>query len=70
MRFYELSEEDQQKGIPSDLIAGWINKDIEIVNILMPLMEFKRFTFSGCKYWVNIQNYDAFQKNIEELLLH
>jgi len=64
-RWGQLSDEDRKKAVPSTVIAGWIGKDVGVVDILMTLLEWQKVTLAGKTYWVEGNTYEEFLKGIE-----
>lgn len=68
-RWANLVDEDKLKGIPATLIAEWIQKDIEVVNIFMPLIGWRKLILENNTYWFNSSAYDELLRNVEILLV-
>jgi len=66
--FSTLTQDDQRRGIPSCIVKEWIDKEIEVVDVFMPLLGWKKLTVGGSTYWFDPRFYDDFLLNVTEHL--
>lgn len=67
-RWAALPEEDRQKGIPSSVVKEWISRDIAVVEIIMPLIGWRKLVVAGSSFWFEPNGYNAIIVNIKGYL--
>jgi hypothetical protein len=56
-------------GISQCLIEEWMGKEVEVVNMVMPVIGWKKVDFAGDIFWFDPDTYEKFRQKIEEYLI-
>lgn len=59
---------NDSSGFSQHLVAQWMAKELEVVNIVMPIIGWKKVDFAGDVYWFEPESYEIFRQRIEEFL--
>lgn len=64
-----LRMNNDSTGLSQHLIAEWMGKEGDVVNIVMPIIGWKKIDFAGEVYWFEPDTYEKFRQRIEEYLI-
>lgn len=60
---------NDSSGFSQQLVAQWMGKELEVVNIVMPIIGWKKIDIGGEIYWFDPDTYEKFRQRIEEYLV-
>lgn len=60
---------NDSSGFSQHLIAQWMGKDVAVVNIVMPIIGWKKVDFAGDVYWFEPETYEKIRLKIEDYLI-
>jgi len=64
-----LRTHNDSSGLSQHLISQWMEKEVEVVNIVMLVIGWKKVDFAGDVFWFEPDTYEKFKQRIEEYLI-